>query len=264
MIRREIIILDPFLQKVERLPDEILHYIHSYIDIETKIEIICCGVFPVGECLGINMIQMRLNLLNFYEVNHSYKLPVNGKMTSILDILLEIRHCDLLQFYHHFKCICSPRTILPRSTCISIMKGDGGLSYIPHPVTHMLLYADKTACNMFHSRYISDIIHRENLKPYFTVTDKVTFQDRYTISSFLKTNRSLYISDHLARIKEIMFLLLIFIRNFQNTKTFNSIIDNILRNRLHIFLRDFLNSELVCKAVIRMHHRQCMKSIRGV
>lgn len=253
--------LDPLLQKVERLPDDLIRYIHSYIDTETKIKMICCEVFPTEKSAEINMMQLRLNLLNFYELNHVYKLPIQGKMIPILDILLEIRYCDLSRFYSYFKNVCNAKTVFPQSTYHKMVKGDGMISHIVHPFAHVLLFGDKTTCKLFHSRYISDIIHHENMKMHFSSKDIITFQDRYTISE-TKINRSLYFSNHFARIKEIMFLLLIFIRNFQNMKIFDPIIDSTLRNHLYEFLRDFLNSELVYKALIRMRHRQCMKDIR--
>lgn len=263
MVSQTVAILDPFLRKVERLPDDILRYIHSYLDLGTRVEMICYQVFPHEDSMGINMMELRLNLFNFYELNYFYKLPVKGRMVSLLDILLEIRYCDLLKFYRYFQNICDPKTIFPPSTHIHMVRGDGILKTVVHPIANMVLHAEKTTCKNLHSRYISNIVHKENMKPNFSTKEIVTFKERYSIGRS-KQIRSLYISDHLTRVKEIMFLLLIFIRNCQKIQSFVSQIDEALRKHLYIFLRDFLNSEIVSKAIARIYHRQSIRQLHNM
>ena len=95
-------ITDLFLRKVERLPDDIIRYIHEFMDIETRIQMLTFSMIPEP------IIQTKILSESYYSVfspdniYYQSKIVIKDKFYSLLDILKNIRFCDLKQFYRRF------------------------------------------------------------------------------------------------------------------------------------------------------------------
>lgn len=254
-------ITDLFLRKVERLPDDIVKYIHEFLHIEIRIQMLTYLMIPEP------IIQTKILSDSYYtifspdNIYYTSKIIVKKELFSVLDILRNIRFCDLKQFYKKFYRITDPKNLL-QNTNIFMKGGDGMIHSAYHPISQLLLRAD-IGHYSFNHEYIATLISRRQYPKHYlktSVKDTLTFDMRVKAKQLRKLTSNQY-EIHFIIIKELYLLLLLFVRNFQNIESFISEVDYKLRTTLYTFLEEFLNSTLVEKAICRIKFTKCMSEL---
>jgi hypothetical protein len=249
-------ITDLFLRKVERLPDDIIKFIHEFLDIETRIKILTYKVVPTG----IQYISTSILLKEHYSFNGDGKYStsevfIKNKPYNLFQILSQIRFCDLKQFYRHIYKLCNRRYIFPDNVHFQLQRGNGTIYTVYHPIVHELFRTD-VECLHYSQYYMNEQLFERKYNNHYI---KTLFRPQirvFTLPMQQKCNPKN--SLHFKIVKELYLLILLFTRNFQNLRAFVPDIDNTLRETLYIFLREFLNSSLIARAIWRIQFSKCM------
>ena len=182
-------ITDLFLRKAERLPDDIIKYIHEFLHIETRIQMLTFSMIPEPVIQTKILSDSYYTVFNPDNIYYKSKIVIKDNLYSVLDILRNIRFCDLKQFYRRFYRITDSKTLL-QNTNVYMKGGDGMIHSAYHPISQLLLRADVGHYSFDHE-YISTLISRRHYPKHYI---RARASDTFTFNMRLNAKELLYLA----------------------------------------------------------------------
>lgn len=231
--------------RISQLPTEIIHYIYGYIDIDTRLHIIC------EHCTleNIDNSDILLSPHSFNDKFQHYKIKVRNETFSLYQLLLYLRPFHIECILQLIKKYFDIFELFQTFGLIKTQHSDGSIRDLPHPSLKSILYADVTDNRLYDEKYIYNLIQSNN---------------RYTINAHVENHiygirmkkRQRYKSASNYYIRECLILIIIVIRNSQKMSFFDHKIDYKVKSACFHFLKLFLNSTIIRNSVYHIQYEK--------
>ena len=233
---------------IAQLPTEIIHYIYGYIDIDTRLHIIC------EHCTleNIDNSDILLSPKSFNDKFQHYSIKVRNETYSLHKLLLYLRQIDIEYILQLIKKHFNTFELFQTFGTVKTQHGDGSITYLPHQSLKSILYADVTDNRIYDEKYICNLIHSNNCHP-------IKHSVENDIYSFRMKKKQRYISTIQYYIRESLMLIFIVIRNCQKMSFFNHTIDYKVKSACFHFLKLFLNSTMIRNSTYHIQYEKMKK-----